>query len=305
MNALVIDVHDLRKSFGSRNVVEGLTLQVARGEICGFLGANGSGKTTTIRMLCGLLVPDGGSGTCLGFDIIRQSPQIRRQIGYMTQKFSYYDDLTVQENLNLVANVYEMERPADAVDAIMRRMGLLDRARQLAGQLSGGWKQRLALSACVLHQPKLLLLDEPTAGVDAKARREFWDLIHDLAGSGLTVLVSTHYMDEAERCKRIVYLAGGRIVVQGTSDDVVAQSGLITFEATGENIDDEARRMRHIPGVEAAAVFGHVLHIAGTDRALLQAAIQSDRRAQLVWKEVEPRLEDVFIHMLSRQEASR
>ena len=304
-SSLVIDVHGLRKSFGERNVVEDLTLQVARGEICGFLGANGSGKTTTICMLCGLLVPDGGSGSCLGFDIIREAPQIRRQIGYMTQKFSHYDDLTVVENLSLVANVYEMDHPDDAVDDIMRRMGLTERARQLAGQLSGGWKQRLALSACVLHQPKLLLLDEPTAGVDAKARREFWDLIHDLAGSGLTVLVSTHYMDEAERCKRIVYLAGGRIVVQGTSDDVVAQSGLITFEATGENIDNAARHMRRIPGVEAAAVFGHVLHIAGTDRALLQLAIQSDREAGLTWNEVAPRLEDVFIHMLSRQESAQ
>ena len=212
-----IDVHDLKKSFGTRKVVDGLTLQVGPGEICGFLGANGSGKTTTIRMLCGLLVPDGGSGTCLGRDIVRKASLIRREAGYMTQKFSFYEDLTVLENLDLVASVYEIANRREAVIGSMDRMGLAVRRDQLAGQLSGGWKQRLALAACVLHRPKLLLLDEPTAGVDAKARREFWDLIHDMAGEGLTVLVSTHYMDEAERCKRIVYLADGRIVVQGAA----------------------------------------------------------------------------------------
>jgi ABC-type multidrug transport system ATPase subunit len=299
---LVIDVRGLRKNFGDRSVVDGLTLQVAEGEICGFLGANGSGKTTTIRMLCGLLVPDGGSGTCLGHDIVREAPLIRRQVGYMTQKFSYYEDLTVFENLDLVASVYEMRNARAAVREIMERMGLADRAKQLAGQLSGGWKQRLALAACVLHQPKLLLLDEPTAGVDAKARREFWDLIHDMAGEGLTVLVSTHYMDEAERCKRIVYLAGGRIVVQGSAAEVVTRSGLITFEATGPDIDEAARRMRRMPGVEAAAVFGQVLHIAGTDRAKLGDAITAYDKAGLSWREVKPRLEDVFIHMLSERE---
>ncbi len=302
MSDAVIDVHDLRKSFGARAVVDGLTLRVARGEICGFLGANGSGKTTTIRMLCGLLTPDGGSGTCLGHDILTESQLIRRQVGYMTQKFSYYEDLTVFENLDLVASVYEMANARAAVRDIMARMGLADRAGQLAGQLSGGWKQRLALAACVLHQPRLLLLDEPTAGVDAKARREFWDLIHDMAGEGLTVLVSTHYMDEAERCQRIVYLAGGRIVVQGSAEAVTRQSGLITFEGTGPGVDDAARRLRRMPGVEAAAVFGRALHIAGTDRARLQAAIAAPAEAALSWREVEPRLEDVFIHMLSERE---
>jgi len=238
MNDSVIDVRDLCKSFGARKVVEGLTLQVAKGEICGFLGANGSGKTTTIRMLCGLIAPDAGMGTCIGFDIIRQAPLIRRHVGYMTQKFSFYDDLTVFETLDFVASVYEMKDGRRAVEAIMERMGLADRRNQLAGELSGGWKQRLALAACVLHQPKLLLLDEPTAGVDAKARREFWDLIHDMAGEGLTVLVSTHYMDEAERCRRVVYLADGHIVVQGAADEISQESGLITFEATGAGIDD-------------------------------------------------------------------
>jgi ABC-type multidrug transport system ATPase subunit len=299
MSDYVIDVSDLHKSFGDLKVVDGLSLQVAKGEICGFLGANGSGKTTTIRMLCGLLVPDAGSGTCLGLDIIRDAPKIRRQVGYMTQKFSLYDDLTVFENLDLVASVYQMPKGREAVRDMMQRMGLEDRRDQLSGQLSGGWKQRLALAACVLHQPKLLLLDEPTAGVDAKARREFWDLIHDLAGEGLTVLVSTHYMDEAERCKRIVYLAEGRIVVQGTAEDVTNQSHLVTFEATGDDVDAAARRLRQWPGIEAAAVFGRKLHIAGMDRAALQAAIARIADAGLSWQEVPPRLEDVFIHMLS------
>ena len=301
MTDLVIDVHDLSKSFGTRRVVDGLSLQVGRGEICGFLGANGSGKTTTIRMLCGLLVPDGGSGTCLGFDIIREAQSIRRQVGYMTQRFSFYDDLTVFENLDLVASVYEMPHRREAVRRIIERMQLADRRDQLAGQLSGGWKQRLALTACILHEPKLLLLDEPTAGVDAKARRDFWDLIHDLAGDGLTVLVSTHYMDEAERCNRIVYLANGHIVVQGDPPDVARRSGLITFEATGDEVDEAARRLRRTPGVEAAAVFGRALHVAGTDRAALESAIRSAAGANLSWREVEPRLEDVFIHLLSEQ----
>ncbi len=309
MTDLVIDVHALRKSFGARSVVDGLDLQVAAGQICGFLGANGSGKTTTIRMLCGLLVPDAGSGTCLGLDIIKEAPLIRRQVGYMTQKFSLYEDLTVKENLDLVADVYEMANPRQAVKDITDRMGLADRRGQLAGQLSGGWKQRLALAACILHQPRLLLLDEPTAGVDAKARREFWDMIHDLAGEGLTVLVSTHYMDEAERCHRIVYLANGHIVVQGDAGDVSRHSGLVTFEVTGEDIDAAARRLRRMPGVEAAAVFGRALHVAGTDRAALESAIRAADAdtlggtalggAKLTWQEVEPRLEDVFIHMLS------
>ena len=299
MTGLVIDVHDLRKSFGPLKVVDGLSLQVARGEICGFLGANGSGKTTTIRMLCGLLTADHGRGTCLGFDIIRQASSIRRHVGYMTQKFSLYDDLTVFENLDLVASVYEMPHGRTAVQDIMDRMGLADRRNQLAGQLSGGWKQRLALAACILHEPQLLLLDEPTAGVDAKARREFWDLIHDMAGDGLTVLVSTHYMDEAERCNRIVYLAQGRIVVQGGADEVSRQSGLFTYEATGADVDDAARSLRRMPGVEAAAVFGRALHVAGTDRTALENAIYAAQNGALAWREVEPRLEDVFIHMLS------
>jgi ABC-2 type transport system ATP-binding protein len=305
MSTLAIDVHNLRKSFGARRVVDGLSLQVAPGEICGFLGANGSGKTTTIRMLCGLLTPDGGEGKCLGFDVVREAQRIRREAGYMTQHFGFYEDLTVFENLDFVASVYEMPDRADAVGEIIATMGFADRADQLAGQLSGGWKQRLALAACVLHRPKLLLLDEPTAGVDVKARREFWDLIHDFAAQGLTVLVSTHYMDEAERCKRIIYLSTGRVVVQGTPEEVVRSSGVIAFELTGDHIDDIAQQLRSAPRVDGAAVFGRTLRTAGTDRASLERAIAAvNRDDALRVREVEPRLEDVFIHLLVREEES-
>ena len=304
MGEPVIDVKGLYKSFGARAVVQGLDLKVGRGEICGFLGANGSGKTTTIRMLCGLLVPDAGSGTCVGLDVIRETPAIRRQVGYMTQKFSLYEDLTVFENLDLIAGIYAMPNRKAAVRDIVERMGLADRQHQLAGQLSGGWKQRLALAACVFHRPQLLLLDEPTAGVDAKARRDFWDLIHDMAADGLTVLVSTHYMDEAERCSRIVYLSQGRIVVHGTADEVARRSGLVTFEGTGRDVDGAARLLRRMEGVESAAVFGHVLHVAGMDRVKIEEAIRGAKDPGLAWREVDPRLEDVFIHMLGESEAA-
>ena len=301
MTDFVIDVHGLCKSFGGRRVVDDLTLQVSAREVCGFLGANGSGKTTTIRMLCGLLKPDAGTGTCLGLDIVRDATLLRRQVGYMTQRFSYYDDLTVTENLDLVAGVYELPNPRAAVRDIIERMELGFYANQLAGNLSGGWKQRLSLAACVLHRPKLLLLDEPTAGVDVKARREFWDLIHDMAAEGLTVLVSTHYMDEAERCHRIVYLANGHIVVEGDAFNVARRSGLITYDGVGEHVEEIAQRIRGMPGVEAAAVFRRSLHVAGTDRIELERAIGSFK--ELVWREVEPRLEDVFIHELTTEHA--
>jgi ABC-2 type transport system ATP-binding protein len=300
MTDYVIDVHGLNKSFGARRVVHDLSLQVAEREVCGFLGANGSGKTTTIRMLCGLLKPDSGTGTCLGLDIVRDATELRRQVGYMTQRFSYYEDLTVTENLDLVAGVYELPNPHAAVRDIIAKMELGFYADQLAGNLSGGWKQRLALAACVLHRPKLLLLDEPTAGVDANARREFWDLIHDMAGEGLTVLVSTHYMDEAERCDRIIYLANGRIVVEGDALEVARRSGLITYDGTGEHIDEAARRIRGMSGVESAAVFRRALHVAGTDRAALEHTLTQFNELQ--WREVEPRLEDVFIHQLAVKE---
>ena len=302
MTAAAIDVHDLVKGFGARRVIDGLTLRVNTGEVCGFLGGNGSGKTTTIRMLCGLLRPDGGGGTCLGRDLLTEAAAIRRQVGYMTQQFSFYTDLTVTENLDFVARLYELPDRRVAIGEVLDRMGLADRAHQLTGELSGGWKQRMALAACVLHRPALLLLDEPTAGVDARARRQFWDLIHDLAAEGITVLVSTHYMDEAERCGRVVYLAGGRLVVQGTAAEVVAHARLVTFEATGQGVERAVRALRAAPGVETATVFGQALRVAGLDRAALSTAIAGLDAPGLVWREVEPRLDDVFIHMLNARE---
>jgi ABC-type multidrug transport system ATPase subunit len=302
VTALAIDVHDLVKSFGTLKVVDGLSLQVPGGEICGFLGGNGSGKTTTIRMLCGLLRPDAGGGTCLGFDLLREPMRIREQIGYMTQRFSFYEDLTVAQNLEFVARLYQLPDRDRAIADVLQRMEMSGRTNQHARELSGGWKQRLALAACVLHRPRLLLLDEPTAGVDARARREFWDLIHEMSADGMTVLVSTHYMDEAERCKRVVYLAGGKLVVQGTAEEVVREAALTVFQATGPGIEAVVRRLRRTPGVETAAVFGDALRIAGKDRVALSAAIDSLPEPKLTWQEVPPRLDDVFIHLLTEQE---
>jgi ABC-2 type transport system ATP-binding protein len=297
----VIDVKDLVKRFGGRTVVDHFSIQVERGQIHGFLGPNGSGKTTTIRMLCGLLIPDEGTGTCLGHDIVREAWAIKRQVGYMTQKFSLYEDLSIKENLDFVARLYGLSERRQRVERALDRLELANRRDQLAGTLSGGWKQRLALTACILHDPKLLLLDEPTAGVDPKARREFWDEIHRLAADGMTVLVSTHYMDEAERCHRIAYIAYGQLLTSGTVPAVVAGSGLVTWSAEGDDIGDVARALRTKPSVEMMAPFGTALHVSGTDPNALEAAIAPWReRGGLVWRRIEPTLEDVFIHLMGR-----
>jgi ABC-2 type transport system ATP-binding protein len=300
MSAPAIEVAGLVKRFGAKTVVDGFAITVERGLIFGFLGPNGSGKTTTIRMLCGLLTPDGGSGRCLGFDILSQAREIKRRVGYMTQRFGLYEDMTVRENLRFIGRVYNV-RPLDRrVEETLVSFGLADRQDQLAGALSGGWKQRLALAACVLHRPELLLLDEPTAGVDPKARREFWELIHGLAAEGVTVLVSTHYMDEAERCHRIAYLAEGRLLLQGSVEEVVAGSGLTTWQASGGEISELQRRLRGRPGVEMAAAFGNALHVTGADAAALERAIQDYRDdPRWRWQKIEPSLEDVFIHTLA------
>ena len=295
---LAIDVHGLNKHFGDRHVVQDVEIQVEAGHICGFLGPNGSGKTTTLRMLCGLLTPDSGSGTCLGLDLRRDTAAIKRQTGYMTQRFSLYEDLTIEENLDFIARMYGLDRRRARLDESLERLGLTDRRRQLAGQLSGGWKQRLSLAACVLHGPRLLLLDEPTAGVDPKARREFWDEIHRLAEAGITVLVSTHYMDEAERCHDVAYIVAGRLIVRGTAEQVVASSGLITFQAEGPRADRLASQLAHAPGVLMATPFGENLHVSGTDRAALEAAIAPHRQPPYRWIETRPTLEDVFIRLM-------
>jgi ABC-2 type transport system ATP-binding protein len=298
---IIIDVRGLTKSFGGRTVVRNLSMQVHRGLIYGFLGPNGSGKTTTLRMLCGLLTPDGGSGTCLGYDIRTQSAEIKRHVGYMTQRFSLYADLSIRENLEFVARVHNLPDPRSAAQAAIRRLGLENRAEQLAGELSGGWKQRLALGACILPGPQLLLLDEPTAGVDPKARRDFWDEIHALAHEGITVLVSTHYMDEAERCHEIAYIAYGDLLTQGAVDEVIAHAHLATYVVTGPGLADLSERLKALPGVDMVAPFGTALHVSGRDAALLDAATYDLREhGPQLWTPGHASLEDVFIDLMSR-----
>ena len=298
MKEIAIDVHGLTKSFGARTVVHDLSLQVPKGEIYGFLGPNGSGKTTTLRMLCGLLTPDAGEGTCLGYDILTQSDAIKRNVGYMTQRFSLYADLSIRENLEFVARVYGVPNPRQAAREAIGRLGLSTRADQLAGELSGGWKQRLALGACILPQPKLLLLDEPTAGVDPKARRDFWEEIHALSEEGLTVLVSTHYMDEAERCDRIVYILNGKLIAKGTVNEVIEQSGLTTFVLEGEHVRRFLQKIQGQPGVDYAGFFGAALRVSGRDRAALEKTVAPYRNETgVTLSETKPNLEDVFIHL--------
>jgi ABC-2 type transport system ATP-binding protein len=301
---IAIDVHGLTKSFGGRKVVRDLSMQVKRGTIYGFLGPNGSGKTTTIRILTGLLTPDEGEGTCLGYNIRTQAREIKRHVGYMTQRFSLYQDLSVRENLEFVARLYGLAKPAAIAREMVERLGLHGREEQLAGELSGGWKQRLALGACTLPSPQLLLLDEPTAGVDPKARREFWNEIHALADQGLTVLVSTHYMDEAERCHEIAYIAYGVLLVHGTVEEVIAESHLTTYEVTATDRETLARLAQELEkthGVDMVAPFGTSLHVSGRGAATLETAIAPFRQdAAVNWKRSEPSLEDVFIDLMAR-----
>ena len=296
-----IDVRNLTKRFGNKTVVDHVTMRVEKGDIVGFLGPNGSGKTTTIRLMCGLLTPDEGEGTVLGFDIRKDALKIKREVGYMTQRFSFYEDLTIEENLQFVARLYRLRPAGRHVADTLEDLGLASRRTQLAGTLSGGWKQRLALAACIMHQPRLLLLDEPTAGVDPKARREFWDEIHRLAQGGLTVLVSTHYMDEAERCHRISYISYGRMLATGTVAEVVEKAGLITFVARGPNLDAVAKSLRRRPGVQQVAPFGATLHVVGSDESELKAALADVEKEHpgIAVEAGETSLEDVFIKFMA------
>ena len=301
MNAapLVIDVKGLNKHFGPKHVVKDFALEVKRGEIYGFLGPNGSGKTTSIRMLCGLLTPDSGEGTCLGFDVIREASSIKREVGYMTQRFSLWEDMTIRENLNFIGRMFEMPNYRSAVEETIARMGLKSRADQITGTLSGGWKQRVALGACMLHEPKLLLLDEPTAGVDPKARRDFWKEIHQLAKHGISILVSTHYMDEAERCHRLAYIAYGTLLAKGTIDEVIAQQRLVTWTVTGPNLVELETELESTAGIDSVTPFGNSLHVVGASEAELQAAIAPFRKdGRYQWAQSAATLEDVFIHLM-------
>jgi len=299
MSKLAIDVQGLTKRFGDKTVVDHFSMQVPKGAIYGFLGPNGSGKTTTIRMICGLLTPDEGRGVVLGHDIATDAELIKRQVGYMTQRFSLYEDLSIEENLDFIARMYEVPDRKRRVGNALDSLGLTSRKKQLAGTLSGGWKQRLALAACLIHEPKLLLLDEPTAGVDPSARRDFWDHIHELAHQGITVLVSTHYMDEAERCHALAYIAYGRLLAHGTIREVIDSAGLATWEIEGSGTMEIAKELRGMPGVEMVAPFGNTLHVSGTDKAALEQSIGKVRdRKGVEARSVDPTLEDVFIHLM-------
>ena len=302
--AAAIDARGLTKRYGGRAVVDRFSIRVERGQIFGFLGPNGSGKTTTIRMLCGLLTPDEGEGTCLGYDLRREAAAIKRNVGYMTQRFSLYDDLSIEENLDFVARMYDVADRRQAVAAMLERLGLTARRRQLAGTLSGGWKQRLALASCILHAPQLLLLDEPTAGVDPKARRDFWEQIHELAADGITVLVSTHYMDEAERCHRLAYIAWGKLLVEGTADEVIAHSGLATRLVLARGGGERAlallaRELQRAPGIDTVIPFGAALRVSGRDAAALDAALAPVRAgAEFALERTPTSLEDVFVNLM-------
>jgi ABC-2 type transport system ATP-binding protein len=297
----VIDVRNLVKRFGDNTVVDHVTMQVAQGEISGFLGPNGSGKTTTIRVMCGLLTPDEGEGEVLGYDIRTEGLKIKREVGYMTQRFSFYEDLSIEENLTFVARLYELDGVEAHVNETLEDLNLTSRRQQLAGTLSGGWKQRLALAACLMHKPKLLLLDEPTAGVDPKARREFWDEIHLRAAAGLTVLVSTHYMDEAERCHRINYISYGRLMASGTVSDVVRDAGLTTYVLSGAKVNEAAGRLAGMAGVDQIAPFGVSVHVVGQDGGALKKSIGQIARETGVTAELgETSLEDVFIQFMGK-----
>jgi ABC-2 type transport system ATP-binding protein len=300
-NPPVIDVRGLNKSFGQKHVVKDVSIRVERGEIFGFLGPNGSGKTTSIRMLCGLLTPDSGSGTCLGSDIVKDSTRIKRQVGYMTQRFSFWEDLTIRENLDFVARLYEMPNRGAVVDQALADLGLKDRAQQLAGTLSGGWKQRLALAACLLHKPQLLLLDEPTAGVDPIARRDFWEELHRLAAGGMSVLVSTHYMDEAERCHKLAYISSGKLLAQGTAAEIVDSLHLFTWSIRGDNLTSLSEQLRSATGVEQTVVFGAALHVSGRDQGRLQSTLEQLAAAHpaLRMEPIATTLEHAFIYLMS------
>jgi ABC-2 type transport system ATP-binding protein len=298
-----VDVTGLTKRYGKKTVVDNVHLEIETGQIVGFLGPNGSGKTTTIRMICGLLTPNAGSGKVLGMDLSKEAASIRREVGYMTQKFSFYEDLTIKENLQFVARLYDLRPISDHVDAVLSDLGLVDRRNELAGTLSGGWKQRLALAACVMHRPKLLLLDEPTAGVDPEARREFWDHIHTLAAGGVTVLVSTHYMDEAERCHRISYILRGRLLIEGSPASIVDRSGLVAFTLEGEHIEQAGKALKDQSAVAQATVFGNALHVVGREPAALRrTAERAATQFGLSVSNSSPSIEDVFIDLVGSSE---
>jgi ABC-2 type transport system ATP-binding protein len=296
----VIDVSGLNKYFGTLHAVDNVSLKIKRGTIFGFLGPNGSGKTTTIRMLCGLLTPDSGHGQCLGYDILTEQEEIKKHVGYMTQHFSYYGDLTVYENLDFIARVYGIAKRKQKIAAALQAFSFEPYLNQLAGRLSGGWKQRLALAAALLHEPQLLLLDEPTAGVDPKARREFWDQLHRLSAQGITTLVSTHYMDEAERCTRLAYISFSKLLIEGTMREIIQRVGLITWSIRGKDLSELAEDLKKKPEIEQVVFFGDTLHVSGKDEAAMQHVL-APYQQRYHFTRIEGNLEDVFISLVGTQ----
>ncbi|NDV19103.1 ATP-binding cassette domain-containing protein [Pseudodesulfovibrio sp. JC047] len=305
---IIIDVQGLTKSFGPKKVVNNLDIKIRRGEIYGFLGPNGSGKTTSIRMLCGLLKPDAGSGTCLGYDVINDAARIKPHVGYMTQRFSLYEDLTVRENIEFTARVFGLAAPAKKADECIERMGLGPFEKQLAGNLSGGWKQRLSLGVSTLHSPKLLLLDEPTAGVDPGARRDFWDQVHTLASQGITALISTHYMDEAERCHRLAYIAYGTLLATGTVTEMIDNAGLTTWTVSlpsGEKgLHELSLQLKKTAGIDQVVAFGNTLHVSGKNAEILEQKIRPFQKEPYTWTRIETNLEEVFIDLMQQSKGA-
>jgi len=302
--APIIHTEHLSRSFGSLVAVRDVSLDVRRGEIFGILGPNGAGKSTTIRMLCGILDPSGGTGRVVGFDIMREAERIKERIGYMTQRFSLYEDLSVVENLQFYAGIYgvPLARRRARVDEVLERTGLGQRRRQLAGTLSGGWKQRVALACATIHQPPLLFLDEPTAGVDPVSRREFWERIHDIAAVGTTAVLTTHYMDEAERCHRLAFIFGGSLLDVGTPDEVVQRRELRVAELEVDRAREAAELLAKHPDAEEVAHYGHLLRLATRRRAdplkLAREVLGEWGIAVLTARETRATVEDAFVAMV-------
>jgi len=294
-----INVKNLNKSFNGKPAVVNVSLRVAQGEIFGFLGPNGSGKTTTIRMLCGLIVPDQGEGQCLGYDIRRETAEIKQWVGYVPQAFSLYQDLTVKENLEFIARAYLQRNYKKKVEHMMSELELHPYKNILSGKLSGGWKQRLSLAAALIHDPKLLLLDEPTAGVDPKARREFWNYISYLTTKGISALVSTHYMDEAERCHRLAYIIQGHLVIEGTIQDIIQKAGIVTWSASGKDLTKLVEKIEKQSNKVLTVVWGNELRISASSDTLLQPIIE--KFSQFHWQRVDTSLEEIFIHLVEKQ----
>lgn len=302
----IIDVHDLSKTFHGQPAVLNVSFQISPGEIFGFLGPNGAGKTTTIRMLCGLIKPTSGYGHCLGYDIIKQTREIKAHVGYMTQYFSLYNDLTVFENLNFRAKLYGLTDRCKKIEKVMDLVDIKVRKNQQASKLSGGWKQRLSLAAAILHEPLLLLLDEPTAGVDPISRRGFWELVNRLSSEGITILLSSHNMDEVERCHRLAYIAYGQLTMSGTVSEIIQQVGLKTYEVNGPNLPLLAKQLYAIPEIELVTIYCSGLHVCSTNLEAMNAATESFRKhPKYEWKLVCTRLEDVFIWLGSQIKETR